>query len=939
MAKLEEYRKKRKFDKTPEPSGDQPQAEKEQPRKKILGPAQTSGEEDARWKAYVASNKEKKSAERSGPAGTHTTRRPGTPPEHGDTFVVQKHSATRLHYDFRLAVDGVLKSWAVPKGPSLNPEDKRLAVMTEDHPLDYAGFEGKIPAGNYGAGTVMVWDRGTFSVIGEVDALTQIGRGEIKFHLNGEKLRGSFVLVKLKHGEKKNEWLMIKHKDADVDPRWDVDAHDGSALTARTLEEIAEELPPKREPAVLRPDELEGARKAEMPAKTGLMLASTLDRPFSDPSWLFEIKWDGVRTLARITDGEIKLISRNGNDVTKQYPELAVLPSVLSAREAILDGEIVALDERGHSGFARLQQRMHVRAPAPPLVAQVPVTYYLFDLLYCDGYDLRFVPLVERKGFLRRLLHPGSAVRFSDHQMDRGKELYELAGANGLEGIIGKRADSVYSEGRSNAWVKIKQTTTIDAVIGGWTDARSPGLRFGALLLGLYEGKKLRFVGHVGTGFDGKAQEEIGKMLKERETERCPFEKTPEANEPEHWVKPDLVARVRYVEWTPEKRLRHPAFLGLRNDAKPEELKWEAEGEPAFLAARAGNAASTPAAAPAAPSVARAPEVVGKVLTQREQIEAELFKGRAESAVVEIDGKRMRWSNLNKVYWPESGYTKRELLAYYYRMAKFVLPFLRNRPLVLRRYPDGITGQSFFQKDVHEGIPDWLETAPIWSEENGKDIHYVVANDLASLLFLTSLGCIDHNPWSSRVDDLEHPDYFFFDLDPSDETDFSVVTTIAKALHKKLQEIGITPFMKTSGATGFHLYIPVEPVYTYAQLRTFAEVVARMVSAEHPNLVTHERMVAKRPKGRVLIDVHQNATGKPLAAPYVARAFPKAPVSAPVSAKELKANLVPEKFNIQTMPGRLEKVGDLWAEFWEGRLRIEDVMEKLSASVGKNGKK
>src|SRR5215470_16897522 len=921
MAKLEEYRRKRKFDRTPEPSGDQPpvaagEKKARPPRRKILGAAQTSGEEDARWKASV----------RAKPVSR----------EHGDTFVVQKHSATRLHYDFRLAVDGVLKSWAVPKGPSLNPEDKRLAVATEDHPLDYAGFEGKIPEGNYGAGTVMVWDRGTFDPLGEADARTQIESGEIKFHLNGEKLRGSFVLVKLKHGGKKNEWLMIKHKDADVDPAWDIDAHDGSALTGRSIEEIAEEVPPHREPSPLAPQELDGAQKAPMPGKVGFMLATTVERPFSDPNWLFEIKWDGVRTLARVEDGVLKLTSRNGIDVTKQYPELAELPSALSAREAILDGEIVALDEKGHSGFARLQQRMHVRAPAPTLVAQVPVTYYLFDLLYCDGYDLRHVPLLQRKEFLRRLLHPADHVRFSDHQMEQGKELYELASANGLEGIIGKRADSVYSEGRSNAWVKIKQTTTIDAVIGGWTDARSPGLRFGALLLGLYEGKKLRFVGHVGTGFDGKAQDEIGKMLKERETEACPFEKAPEANEPEHWVKPDLVARVRYVEWTPEKRLRHPAFLGLRNDAKPEELRWETEGEPAFAAARA--APSIPAAAPAAPSVVRAPEVVGKVLTQREQIEAELFKGRAESAVVEIDGKRMRWSNLNKVYWPESGYTKREVLAYYYRMAKFVLPFLRNRALVLRRYPDGIKGQSFFQKDVREGIPDWLETVAIESDAKDGEIHYVLANDLASLLFLTSLGCIDHNPWSSRIDSIEHPDYFFFDLDPSDETDFSVVLTIARALHRKLEDIGVAPFLKTSGATGFHLYIPVEPVYTYAQLRTFAEVVARMVSAEHPQLVTHERMVAKRPKGRVLIDVHQNATGKPLAAPYVVRAFPRAPVSAPVSSRELKPNLVAEKFNIKTMPARVEEKGDLWTDFWSKRLKLENVMDELSASVADGGK-
>jgi bifunctional non-homologous end joining protein LigD len=915
MARLEEYRRKRKFDRTPEPSGDQPpvaagEAKAKPPRRKILGAAQTSGEEDARWKASV----------RAKPVSR----------EHGDTFVVQKHSATRLHYDFRLAVDGVLKSWAVPKGPSLNPDDKRLAVATEDHPLDYAGFEGKIPEGNYGAGTVMVWDRGTFSPIGDADALTQIERGEIKFHLNGEKLRGSFVLVKLKHGEKKNEWLMIKHKDADVDPAWDIDAHDGSALTGRTIEEIAEEVPPHREPGPLGPQELDGARKTAMPGKVGFMLASTVERPFSDPGWLFEIKWDGVRTLARLEDGALKLISRNGIDVTRQYPELAELPKIVSAREAILDGEIVALDEKGHSGFARLQQRMHVRAPAPTLVAQVPVTYYLFDLLYLDGYDLRHVPLLKRKEFLRILLHAGNHVRFSDHQIAQGKELYQLAGANGLEGIIGKRSDSLYGEGRSNSWVKIKQTTTIDAVIGGWTEPRSPGLRFGALLLGLYEGEKLKFIGHVGSGFDGNTQESIGRMLKERAVPLCTFEKVPDANEPEHWVKPELVARVKYSEWTPDRRLRHPVFLGLRNDARPQDLTWKSEVE-------AAKAAAAPLPA-RSPNVVSAPEVVGKVLTEKARIENELFKGTAESAVVEIDGKRMRWSNLNKVYWPESGYTKRDLLAYYYRMADYILPFLRNRALVLRRYPDGIKGQSFFQKDVREGIPDWLETVAIGSEEKGQDIHYVVANDLASLLFLTSLGCIDHNPWSSRIDSIEHPDYFFFDLDPSDETDFSVVLTIARALHKKLQDISVAPFLKTSGATGFHLYIPVEPVYTYAQLRTFAEVVARMVSAEHPNLVTHERMVAKRPKGRVLIDVHQNATGKPLAAPYVVRAFPRAPVSAPVSARELKPNLVAEKFNIKTMPARVEEKGDLWTDFWSNRLKLEEVMDELSASVANGGK-
>src|SRR5215813_569230 len=901
MAKLEEYRRKRKFDRTPEPSGDQPpvaagEAKAKPPRRKILGAAQTSGEEDARWKASV----------RAKPASR----------EHGDTFVVQKHSATRLHYDFRLAVDGVLKSWAVPKGPSLNPDDKRLAVETEDHPLDYAGFEGKIPEGNYGAGTVMVWDRGTFSPIGDADALTQIERGEIKFHLNGEKLRGSFVLVRLKHGEKKNEWLMIKHKDADVDPAWDIDAHDGSALTGRTIEEIAEEVPPHREPGPLGPQELEGARKSLMPGQVGFMLASTVERPFSDPSWLFEIKWDGVRTLARLEDGGLKLISRNGIDVTKQYPELAELPKVVSAREAILDGEIVALDEKGHSGFARLQQRMHVRAPAPTLVAQVPVTYYLFDLLYLDGYDLRHVPLLQRKQFLRILLHAGNHVRFSDHQMEQGKELYELAGANGLEGIIGKRSESLYGEGRSNSWVKIKQTTTIDAVIGGWTEPRSPGLRFGALLLGLYEGEKLRFIGHVGSGFDGNTQESIGRMLKERAVPLCTFEKVPDANEPEHWVKPELVARVKYSEWTPDRRLRHPVFLGLRNDAQPQDLTWKSEVE-------AAKAAAPPLPA-RSPNVVSAPEVVGKVLTETARIENELFKGTAESAVVEIDGKRMRWSNLNKVYWPESGYTKRHLLAYYYRMADYILPFLRNRALVLRRYPDGIKGQAFFQKDLREGLPEWFVTVAIGSEGVGKEIHYATANDRASLLFLTGLGCIDHNPWSNRLSDFHHPDYFFFDLDPSEGTDFSVVVTIARALVEELDALNLTSFLKTSGATGIHLYIPVEPVYTYEQLRTFGEIVARTVTAKHPNLVTNERSVAKRPAGSILIDVQQNAHGRPLASPYSVRAFPKAPVSAPILPQELQKNLVPETLNIKTVFARLKEKGDLWGDFWKRQQRLEE---------------
>jgi len=896
MGKLDEYRRKRKFDRTPEPAGE--------PEEKGL-PAR-AGKRTRLPKPMPKLRLEVRPAD-----------------EYGNTFVVQKHSATRLHYDFRLAIDGALKSWAVPKGPSESHADKRLAVQTEDHPLEYGGFEGKIPEGNYGAGSVMVWDRGTFVVEGDpgkpqaqaLDALQQLQRGEIKFSLNGEKLRGGFVLVKLKRSEKGNEWLLIKHKDAFEDPKWNIGEHDGSVLTGRTIKEIAEEAPPKRDPRPIRAAEVHGARKGAMPSRIEPMLATLAEHPFSDPDWLFEIKWDGVRALAWVEDGAVRLRSRNNVDITSRYPELAALPKVLGARQAIVDSEVVALDARGHSDFQRLQERMHVRAPGEKQLRETPVVYFAFDLLYCDGYDLRGAPLLERKQLLERMLHANERFRYSDHQLEHGEELFELAKESGLEGIVAKRADSVYVSDRSANWAKLKVSQTLDAVIGGWTEARTEAIPFGSLLLGLYEGKGLRFIGHVGSGFDAKKHAELSGRLKELTVSTCSFESVPETNEKPTWVKPVVVARVKFSGWTQEKYLRHPVFLGLRDDLKPEECKWERE------------------VVPAAPAVVRSPEVVGRVISKKAEIESELFHGRGETLTIELDGKRLRFSNLNKVYFPESGYTKRDLLAYYYRIADYILPFLKDRALVLRRYPDGIQGQAFFQKDLREGVPEWFKTVPIESEERGKQIHYATADDCASLLFLTGLGCIDHNPWSSRLDDLEHPDYFFFDLDPSDGTDFSVVVTIARALYEKLEELGIVSFLKTSGATGFHIFIPVEPVYTYEQLRTFGEIIARTVTAEHPNLVTNERSVAKRPVGRVLIDVQQNAMSRPLAAAYSVRAFPKAPVSAPVLPRELKSSLRPESLNIKTVFARLKEKGDLWKEFWKSQQKLEGAIEALSSRI------
>ncbi len=910
MAKLEEYRRKRKFDRTPEPAG-----EPEETKKGGREPAPAGSQQRAGTRLPKPMPKLRLEV------------RPAA--EYGDTFVVQKHSATRLHYDFRLAIDGTLKSWAVPKGPSQSHADKRLAVMTEDHPLEYGGFEGKIPEGNYGAGSVMVWDRGTFVVEDDpgkpqaagLDALQQLHRGEVKFSLNGEKLRGSFVLVKLKRSEKGNEWLLIKHKDAAEDPKWNVDEHDGSVLTGRSIAEIAEQAPPKRSPSPIRAAELQGARKGAMPSRIEPMLATLAEHAFSDPNWLFEIKWDGVRALAWIADGAVTLRSRNNIDITKRYPELAALPKVFAARQAILDGEIVALDARGRGDFQLLQERMHVRAPGEKQVRETPVVYFAFDILYCDGYDLRDAPLLERKQLLERLLHACGRFRYAGHQMEHGKELFELAKENGLEGIVAKRADSVYVGDRSANWAKLKVSQTLDAVVGGWTEARTEAIPFGSLLLGLYEGKKLRFIGHVGSGFDAKKHAELNRKWKELAAPASPFDAVPETNEKPSWVKPEVVARVKFGGWTQEHYLRHPVFLGLREDVRPEDCKWETE------------------VAAAAPAIVRAPEVVGRVISSEEQIEAELFKGRAETITIELEGKRLRFSNLNKVYFPESGYTKRGLLAYYYRMADYILPFLKDRALVLRRYPDGIQGQAFFQKDLREGVPEWFKTVPLESEERGKQIHYATASDRASLLFLAGLGCIDHNPWSSRFEDLEHPDYFFFDLDPSDGTDFSVVITIARALREKLEELGIVSFLKTSGATGFHIFIPVEPVYTYEQLRTFGEIIARTVTAQHANLVTNERSVAKRPAGRVLIDVQQNAMGRPLATAYSVRAFPKAPVSAPVLTRELRPSLRPENLNIKTIFARLNEKGDLWKDFWKSRQKIEGAIEALSSHLPPNSKK
>jgi bifunctional non-homologous end joining protein LigD len=858
---------------------------------------------------------------------------------HGNRFVVQEHHATRLHYDFRLEIDGVLKSWAVPKGPSLDPADKRLAVQTEDHPLEYAEFEGTIPAGNYGAGEVIVWDEGAYEPEGALPADKQLEKGELKFALHGQKLKGSFVLVKLrwsKSGKPGKDWLLIKHRDSAAEEGWNISEHSESVVSGRSIHHREKDAPASahargKQSAPQKIEFPSGAKKAPMPEHVVPALATLAEKPFSNPEWVFEIKWDGVRTLARVQDHQVKLWSRSQREITREYPEMAVLPNYVNGHDVWLDGEIVALDKDGRSDFQQLQQRFSVQSPSAELMRKVPVVYYVFDILYCDGHDLRKVPLVERKKLLKRILDTDSLIRYSDHEVEKGQELYELARERGLEGIVGKQLHSPYPGGRTKSWLKFKFDKELDAVVGGWTDPRKSREHFGALLVGLYEGKSLGFIGGVGTGFSVALQASLAERLRGLRISDCPFAEEPDTSEIAHWVKPELVARVTYGGWTGDRHLRQPRFAGMLEDRDPRECTFEKEmriekdvdahqSDGSKQHAKSGRRVYT------RPSSAAA-------LSEKE-LAKELDDGAREDVVAEVGGQTLHFTNLNKVYFPQDGYTKRDLLAHYLRMAPFILSFLKDRPLVLRRYPNGIEGDAFFQKDAGKGVPDWIQTAAITSESKGpKKIHYFLANDLPSLLYLTNLGCIDHNPWSSRYDDQEHPDYIFFDLDPSAGANFASVVKLARALTERLEILKLKVFVKTSGATGLHIFIPIRPHYSYEQVRQFVELVATWTARDYPELITTERSLSKRPEHSIYVDAHQNSRGQSLASVYSVRAFPHAPVSAPVSLSELNSKLREDTWNIKSMPGRISKIGDLWARFWKERQGLERAVKLLEKKL------
>jgi bifunctional non-homologous end joining protein LigD len=834
----------------------------------------------------------------------------------GNYFCVQRHDATRLHYDFRLEVDGTLKSWAVPKGPSLEPLSKALAVHVEDHPIDYGGFEGNIPKGEYGGGSVMLWDRGIYELLGDgVPANAQIERGDLKFRLHGEKLRGEFALVLMRGRGKGNEWLLIKKKDTEARPGWNIEDYARSVLTGRSQQEIAENLPAvaSQAPGLERLAELKGAVKSPMPRSVTPMLATLADKPPSGDHWLYEVKWDGVRALCFVENGELCIFTRRQKRCEQQYPELSVLPRYLKASTVVLDGEIAVVDAKGKSSFNLIQPRISVGDPntIAHLARSAPVTLFLFDLLYLDGYDLRGLALEERKHLLAEIVTPTERIRLSDHFTISGDAMLEAARQLGLEGILAKRRGSKYEGRRSPEWVKIKVLSTQDFVIGGFTHGERD--YFSSLVLGCYERGKLVHVGQAGTGFNDKTLPEIYSRIEPLITKKSPFSGPVKALRDVTWVKPELVAEIKFLETTPDGLLRAPVFLGLRPDKDPKECVRERPGA-------GGDDEDAQSAEPenAPPLIKREPLIPPK---------------SAVEMIVDIDGHRLKFTNVNKIFYPGEGIAKRDLINYYDAVANLIIPHLRDRPLSLKRYPNGIDHDFFFQKDAEDKVPDWVRLEPIFSEHNQDQIHYIICNDRATLLYLANLACIDQNPWMSRLGSLDNPDFALIDLDPTEGCPYEKIVEAAQLVKKTLDSIGLAGYPKTTGGDGMHIYIPLEAVYSYEQVRSFAEVLSILVIRQNPDLFTTPRSVSRRKKGKVYFDYLQISTGKTIAAPYVPRAYPGAAVSTPLDWSEVKNGLDPQQFNIRNVLDRFERVGDLFAPVLTNRQRFEASLERMGQLV------
>ncbi len=775
-------------------------------------------------------------------------------------FVVQKHAARRLHWDFRLELGGTLRSWAVPKGPSFDPADKRMAVEVEDHPIEYADFEGTIPAGNYGAGAVIVWDRGTWRPRG--DPFAGLEQGKLVFELSGYKLRGEWTLVRTRRAQGgKQEWLLMKHRDALAGPGRTLS--EASVLSGRLLEEVAAGTDRARG-AVEEARRLGARPRALGAADLRPMLAEPRDAPFSGEGWLFELKYDGYRLLARREGARAILRYRGGEDATALFPEIATAVGMLPA-DAVLDGEVVVLGPDGRPAFQALQKRARLgrREDVARAAVETPATLFAFDLLALAGLDLRPLPLEDRKRLLAAVVPRLGPVRLADHVVARGEDLWREVEARGLEGIVAKRADAPYRPGvRSPAWQKVRVARTGDFAVVGFTRPRAGRAPFGALLLAVAGEGGFRFAGSVGSGLADRQVDELHARLAPRARRTPPCAGPVPKGRENVWVEPEVVVEVRFAEWTEEGLLRQPVFVRVRDDRRPAEAVREG-----LLPHEAPPPAAAPSPAP------RAVEV----------------------------------TNAEKVWFPGEGITKGDVVRYYREIAPFMLPFLADRPLVLTRFPDGIEGKSFFQKDAPEWRPPWLRTVRIRTDE-GRDLDHFLVDDADGLAWLANLGTIPIHVWSSRAASLERPDWCVVDLDPK-EAPFAHVVRIARALHDLCRELGLPSYPKTTGQKGLHVLVPLGGQLTHAQARTLGELLARTLEAELPALATTARAVGAR-GGKVYLDYLQNGQGKTIAAPYAVRPRPGAPVSTPLRWSEVNARLDPARFTVRTVPARARRLGE-----------------------------
>ena len=822
----------------------------------------------------------------------------GVPSAGGHLFVVQKHGARTTHYDLRLEMDGVLKSWAVPKGPSYDMADKRLAVQTEDHPIEYADFEGVIPSGNYGAGSMIVWDRGEWVPL--EDWREGLVKGKLLFELRGHKLHGKWTLVKIKKDDK--GWLLIKERDAYVRSPGD-DFAETSVLSGLTVEEIKE----GRSPATTLRAALEKSAAPRIhvdPKVVDVMLAEPHDGAFTRDDWVFELKLDGYRLLASKKGNDVLLLTRKGNDYTAVFPEVARAMRALPFTECIIDGEVVVLDPQGRPSFSLMQRRGRLQSPIEIRSAAVELaaTFFAFDLIAFEDFDLRPLPLLERKELLLQALPKVGIIRALEHIPREGERFLEQVGKLGLEGIIAKKANAPYVGGRTEKWLKMKVERTDDFVIVGFTAPSRSRSHFGALQLADMVDGQLVYAGRAGTGFDEAKLAEIKSLLDPivRTDAPClgpviapgdaplPSKKIPETKTTT-WVDPVHVCEVRFREWTHEGILRHPAFLHLREDKSPRDCErqgWESVLSLASESAQEGDR---------------------QAMTPNGEADRARVDAPPPRVVTTSAERSVAFTNLKKIYWPQDGYTKGDLIDYYREIAPFILPYLRNRPLVLTRFPDGIDGKSFYQKNALEFAPSWIRTTPIWSEDTQRVIDYVVCDDVESLLYVANLGSIPLHIWASSVDAIEAPDWCVIDLDPKDAP-FSDVIRIALVLRELCESIGLPHYVKTTGKTGLHILLPLGRQITYAQSRTLGELLARVVLRDLGDIGTITRHVTKR-GDKVYIDYLQNRTGQTIVAPFSVRPLPGATVSMPLLWDEVNPSLNPRDYTIRNALERMDRLG------------------------------